>query len=198
MRSVGKFPVLETERLVLRAFRPSDAPAVFDIFSKEIVTRYTLMETMNAVEQAENLVETRSGLFGKGLGIRWGIVLREHRDELIGSCGYYNLHSAYRSAEIGYDLHPSYWGQGFMTEALTAAINHGFGDEFFFHLNRIVALTYVGHDASIAVLRKLGFQEEGIRREAGYWKGQFHDLRSFSMLRMDWEQNPGVMRYHHE
>ena len=99
----------------------------------------------------------------------------------------YNLNKASRSVEIGYDLHPAYWRQGIMTEALRAVIDYGFSEEFCFWLNRIEALTYVEHEASAGLLRKLGFQEEGIRREYGYWKGESHDLRSFSLLRRDWE-----------
>lgn len=181
-----EFPVLQTERLVLRGFRDSDAPAVFSIFSRDIVTTYHNAETMRSIEQAEKLVRVRASLFGNGLGIRWGIALRERRDVIIGSCGYYNLNKAFRSAEIGYDLHPAYWRQGIMTEALAAVIGYGFGKGFFFPLNRIDALTHVEHEASAGLLERLGFQEEGLRREFGYWKGQFHDLRSFSLLHGDW------------
>jgi ribosomal-protein-alanine N-acetyltransferase len=180
------FPVMQTERLLLREFNQSDARSVFDIFSQDRVTKYLNVETMHSIEQAEKLVEVRISLFERELGIRWGIALRERRDVIIGSCGYYNLNKAFRSAEIGYDLHPRYWRQEIMTEALTAAINYGFGDGFFFRLNRIEALTYVGHEASAALLKKLGFQEEGVRRGYGYWKGIFHDLWSFSLLRGDW------------
>ena len=181
-----EFPVLQTERLVLRGFCNSDAPAVYDIFSQDIVTKYHNTETMQSIEQAEDLVQVRASLFGSGLGIRWGFALKEQRDVIIGSCGYYNVNKAFRSVEIGYDLHPVFWRQGIMTEALTAAISYGFGEGFFFPLNRIEALTRVEHEASAALLERLGFQEEGVRREYGYWKGQFHDLRSFSLLRGDW------------
>jgi ribosomal-protein-alanine N-acetyltransferase len=181
-----EFPVLQTERLVLRGFRNSDAPYVLDIFSQDIVTKYHNTETMQSIEQAEDLVQVRVSLFGSRLGIRWGIALREQRGVIIGSCGYCNLNKAFRSIEIGYDLHPVHWRQGIMTEALTAAINHGFGEGFFFLLNRTEALTHVEHEASTALLERLGFQEEGVRREYGYWKGQFHDLRSFSLLPGDW------------
>jgi len=44
-----------------------------------------------------------------------------------------------------------------MTEALTAIINFGLSDEFFSRLNRIEALAYSGHEASIALLEKLRF-----------------------------------------
>jgi ribosomal-protein-alanine N-acetyltransferase len=182
-----KFPVLHTQRLVLREFQKSDAQAVFDIFSRDIATRYHNLETMHSIEQAKRLVETRASLFEKGLGMRWAIALKDRKDIAIGSCGYYAANRAFRSIEIGYDLHPDYWGQGLMQEALTAIINLGFGDAFPFRLNRIEALTYLEHKTSIALLKRLGFQQEGVRREYGYWKNKFHDLRGFSLLRRDWE-----------
>jgi len=41
--------------------------------------------------------------------------------------------------------------------------------------------------ASVKLLQKLGFLEEGILRGYGYWKGQFHDLRIFSLLKKDYQ-----------
>lgn len=181
-----KFPLLSTNRLILRQFRPSDAPAVYEIFSQEIVTRYLNLETMDSITQAEKVIKIRMEAFERGAGIRWGITLKRMGDGLIGSCGYYNLDEMHCTAEIGYDLHPTFWRQGIMTEALSAVIAYGFGEDFKFWLNRIQALTYVEHAASAGLLLKLGFQEEGIRRESGYWKGAFHDLRCFSLLRRDW------------
>jgi ADP-ribose pyrophosphatase YjhB (NUDIX family) len=67
------------------------------------------------------------------------------------------------------------------------AVRYGYSQRFFFPLNRIEALTYPQHLASIRVLRKLGFNDEGVRRECGFWKGASHDLRCFSLLRRDWE-----------
>jgi ribosomal-protein-alanine N-acetyltransferase len=185
---MSKFPTLRTERLLLRGFEGSDAQAIFDAFSRDSVTKYYNRESMQSIEEAEKLVESRASLFKSGIGIRWGIALIDKPGVVIGSCGYYKLNQAYASVEIGFDLHPTYWRRGIMTEALTAAIDHGYGDAFFFRLNRIQALTYPENEASINLLKKLGFQEEGIRRECGYWKGQFHDLASFSLLRRDWAQ----------
>lgn len=183
---MSEFPILETGRVILRAFQVTDAPAVFDILSRDEVTRYHNLETMRSIEPAEHLVAVRIGLFPKGIGIRWAATLRERPDLVIGSCGYFNLNEASQMAEIGYDLHPDYWHKGIMREAVRAIIVYGFSDAFFFHLNRIEATTYPEHAASIKLLLSQGFQSEGIRREYGIWKGQTHDLSSFSLLRRDW------------
>jgi ribosomal-protein-alanine N-acetyltransferase len=183
---VEGFPVLRTERLVLREFKDSDAQAVFDIFSRDDVTKYVNSETMQSIEEAAQRIASRINLFKDDQGIRWGVTLRGSGDTIIGSCGFYLLNRRWFSCEIGYELHPQYWRQGMMTEALTAVIDFGYSDEFFFHLNRIQALTYAYSEPSIGLLKKLGFQEEGVRREYTYWKNQFHDLRCFSLLRRDW------------
>jgi ribosomal-protein-alanine N-acetyltransferase len=183
---LNQFPTLNSNRLVLREFRRSDAQGVYEIFSQDIVTRHHNQETMKSIEEAERVVKIRTKAFKRRLGIRWAIVLRKCESDVIGSCGYYNLDKMNLSAEIGYDLHPDYWRQGIMSEALGAVIDYGFSDAFSFSLNRIQALTYVDHDASAGLLLKMGFQAEGIRREHGCWKGAFHDLRCFSLLRRDW------------
>jgi len=77
-----------------------------------------------------------------------------------------------------------------MTEALRAVIDFAFSDGFFFALNRIEAQTYLYSEPSMSLLRKLGFQDEGVRREVYYWKNQFHDMRCFSLLRRDWMDQP--------
>jgi ribosomal-protein-alanine N-acetyltransferase len=184
------FPALETRRLVLREFRPSDAPAVLDIFSREEVTRTLDLAPMTDLSQAETKVRARIRIFERSQGIRWAVILRDQGDTAVGSCGYYLLNREWHSCEIGYELHPRIWRQGIMSEALTAIIDFAYGNGFFFRLNRIQALTHTFSQPSIGLLARLGFQPEGIRREYGYWLGEFHDLCAFSLLRRNWEARP--------
>jgi ribosomal-protein-alanine N-acetyltransferase len=183
------FPGLETGRLVLREFRPSDAPAVLDIYSRENVTRTLDRAPMTDLSEAETKVRARTRIFEQGQGIRWAITLRDGDGTAIGSCGYYLLNREWHSCEIGYELHPDYWRQGLMTEALAAIIDFAYSDRFFFPLNRIQALTHTFSQPSMDLLAKLGFQPEGIRREYGYWLDQYHDLCAFSLLRREWLAN---------
>jgi ribosomal-protein-alanine N-acetyltransferase len=171
---------------VLRAFRASDAPAILDLFSQEAVTRYHNIAPMQAIETAESLVDARLSLFEQGAGVRWALTRRGCGDRVIGSCGCYHPQRAFRSVEIGYELHPDHWRQGIMTEALTAMLDYCYGDHFFFRLNRVQALTEPDNRASIGLLRKLGFQKEGLLRAYGNWQGRFHDLSCFSLLRCEW------------
>ena len=93
------------------------------------------------------------------------------------------------NAIIGYDLLPMLWGKGYATEAIRTIIQAAFaGDLPCGLLNRIQADTVLGNDASEALLLRLGFKEEGIRRESGYWKNAYHNLKCFGLLRSEFNE----------
>lgn len=174
------FPQLETKNLILRETKLADAPAVFQIFADDEVTKYHDLDTATSLKQAHFLIERRAERFKNNQGIRWGIA-RKQDNIIIGSCGY-SIRNRFQ-AEIGYELARAYWRKGIMTEALRAIINWGFHQLDF---NRIEAMVMVENIASINLLGNLGFVEEGLLREYGFWKGQFHDLKVFSLLRKDY------------
>jgi [ribosomal protein S5]-alanine N-acetyltransferase len=177
------FPVLETERFLLRETTPMDARDIFAVFSDEAVTRFYNLDTFTDLDQARHVVESRRRRFDAGQGIRWAIARKED-NHVIGSCGYQNWVRDWRKAELGYELGSAWWGQGIMTECLTEALRYGFKR---MRLNRVEAMVVPGNDASVRVLQKLGFQEEGLLRQFGFWKGRFQDLRLFSLLAREWE-----------
>lgn len=181
------FPILKTKRLVLREFRLEDAGAVFDMYSRQIFTRYLPDSPMETIAEAEEKVKARMDLFHRyNACARWAITLRENSGRVIGSCGYYYPQEMFHSIEMGYDLHPDHWRQGIMTEALTAMINFGYSEDFFFPLNRIRAITYPKNEASRKLLEKLGFKQEGVLREYAYWDGTYHDHLLFALIKRDW------------
>ncbi|WP_448569274.1 GNAT family N-acetyltransferase [Thalassotalea ganghwensis] len=177
-----QFPQLETSRLQLTQLTRGDAADVLTLFSQSSVVKYYDLEQFTDEAQAKQLIAFFSKRYSEGVGIRWGIKLKE-TNTLIGTCGYNSWSAAMRNAVIGYDLHPNFWGKGIMTEALQAIIKVGFnGDLPCGKLHRIQADTVPGNIASEAVLTKLGFREEGIRRQAGFWKNAYHDLKCFALL----------------
>ncbi|MZF04828.1 GNAT family N-acetyltransferase, partial [Bacillus anthracis] len=82
--------------------------------------------------------------------IRWGIVLKE-TNTLIGTIGLNNLQLWSKRSEIGYDLHPRYWGNGYASEAAREIIHYGFQDLGLF---RIGAITYPENVTSCKMLCK--------------------------------------------
>ncbi|MBZ9609979.1 GNAT family N-acetyltransferase [Rheinheimera maricola] len=176
------FPALETERLVLTALSAADEADVFNLFSHPAVVEYYDVEAFYQRSQAANLINLFKSRYDEQQGIRWAIRLKV-TGHLIGTCGFNSWSSKMRNAVIGYELHPEYWRQGYTVEAVAAIIAAGFAGALACGtLHRIQADTIPGNTASESVLRRLGFKEEGLRRECGYWKNRFHDLKCYGLL----------------
>ncbi len=176
------FPILTSERLLLREFSLADIPAVFDIFSRPEVVKWVEVKLFEKMDQAELLVKNRMRLFQERLGCRWAIALREKPQQVIGSCGFFHLRKGTHTWEIGYDLHPAYWGQGLMSEALRAMIQFSFSVQNPLPIHRMEALVAPGNTASIRLLDKFGFERECLRREFGLWNGHYQDVFLYALL----------------
>lgn len=182
------FPVLETNRLRLEKLSKEDSSSLFELFSDKAVVEYYDLEAFTELSQASNLIEFFNSRFEENSGIRWAIRLKES-NKFIGTCGFNTWSPKMKNAIIGYDLLPKYWGKGFTTEAVHRIVKAAFLSELpCGKLNRIQGDTVPGNSASESVLLKVGFKEEGLRRESGYWKNQFHDLKCFGLIRSDYSE----------
>ncbi len=178
------FPTLQTERLILRQLTMGDLEFVFRHFSDPQVTQYLMDEPPVADhDQARAIIEFYQEPEAKSHN-RWAIV-RKADQRLIGTIGYHKWVKAYSRAEVGYDLGPDYWGQGYMSEAFREVIRHGFEG---MGLHRIEALVYVGNDASIQLLKRMGFQQDGLLRDYFCLNGVYYNHYVFSLLRREWEE----------
>lgn len=170
-QAFADFPQLETDRVRLRKLKLTDAPSMFSYFSKDEVTKYYDLDTFISVKQAEELIERLLYRYEMRKQIRWAIVLKE-TDQLIGTCGFHAIEEEHWKAEIGYELHPDFWGKGIMTEVIQAAIQYGFNE---IGLNRIEAFYDPENISSARVLEKNGFIYEGLLRKRFFEKGKFVD-----------------------
>lgn len=176
------FPDLQTPRLALRALTLADTAFVYQHFSDPQVTQYLMDEPpVASEEEAQAIIRFFLEPEGKTHN-RWGIVRRAD-GRLIGTCGFHHWEKAYFRAEIGYDLAPDCWGQGYMGEALRAAIDHGFTR---LGLHRMDAYIYTGNPRSFRLVEKLGFQREGLLRDYFSLDGKFYDHYLYGLLHSDW------------
>ena len=180
------FPVLKTESLLLREFRLSDAPAVFEMYARADMNEWLPHEPMQSIVEAEERVRGRKSLFERGMGYRWAITFKDSPEKVIGSCGYFHVRIGTQTFEMGFEVHPDLWRKGIMTEVLTAILDYSFSETALLPVHRVEALVDPGNLASIRLLEKLGFTEEGLRREFGYWKGKFQDVKLFALLKREW------------
>jgi RimJ/RimL family protein N-acetyltransferase len=89
-----------------------------------------------------------------------------------------------RQGDIGFELDPSYWGQGYASEAARAMLEFGFTE---IDLHRIWARCNAENDGSVRLLEKLGMQREGRLRENEYFKGRWWDTMIFAVLESEWK-----------
>lgn len=183
-----EFPKIETDRLALTEIQLDDEEAIFRLFSDHSVIEYYDLEALTTIEQARDLICMLRARYAASAGIRWAIRLKSS-STVIGTAGFNSWSGKMRNAVIGYDLMPAFWGKGYASEAVRAIIQAAFaGTLHCGSLNRIQADTVPGNYASEALLTSLGFKEEGLRRESGYWKNAFHDLKCFGLLRSEFNE----------
>lgn len=172
------FPVLHTERLVLRELVKEDALALHRMRSDERVMRHIPRDLEQAVEESERLIATIAQNRSENTGITWGISLKEE-GTLIGTVGFYRLQLEHHRGEIGYLLHPDRWGMGYAGEAVDAAVDHGFRILGF---HSIEAVTDPENLASNRLLKAQGFTLEAHFRENYLRNGKFLDSLVWSRL----------------
>ncbi|WP_255472776.1 GNAT family N-acetyltransferase [Planomicrobium sp. CPCC 101079] len=160
------------------------AERFFDIMSRDEVTKYYGMDSLANPEEAARIIESFQTSFELKRGIRWGLILKEN-GRFIGTIGLNNLNVRGKKAEVGYKLHPDYWGQGLVREANSAVLQYAFTE---LDLFRIGAVTFPENTASSGLLKKLGFIEEGRLRGYLYQRHQSHDALVFSLLKTEWEK----------
>ncbi len=145
-------PVLETERLTLRAPRHEDVKAIAVLANdRRIAANTARIPHPYGVGDAEHFVATVNRRDGE---VCFVIMLD---DTLIGACG---IDPRDDAPELGYWLGARYWGRGFTTEAARAAIDYAFGD---LRHETLQAGARVSNPASRRVLEKCAFQWTGVR-----------------------------------
>ena len=178
------FPRIETKNLLLRRIHPHDASALFEILSDEAVCEFYDDDAFVDISQARDQIEDWETGYQNQKCIRWGIT-RKGENQLIGTCGYYRFQTWNRRASTGYELVRRDWRQGIMTEAMRAILEYGFEA---LDLHRIQALVLPENEASIGLLEKLGFRNEGILKDYERWGSKgFVDLCMYAVLSITWK-----------
>lgn len=144
-----EFPLL-SERLLLRPFARSDAPAAHEVYRDELVMRWV---GTGAVTRPEQTAAMLSGYIEhqRRYGFSfWAVILRDS-GELLGDAGLYRRGDR---VELGYTLGRDHWGRGYGTEAARACVDAAFEK---LGIGQLEALVRPENVASVAVLEKLGF-----------------------------------------
>ena len=174
---------LTTPRLVLRDFTAADWPAVLAYQRDPRYLRYYPW-----TERTEGDVRRLVQLF-----LDWQQEKPRRRFQLaitlpdtgrlIGNVGLRRPSDNDQVCEIGYELNPDYWGQGYATEAARAMVNYGFRE---LGLQRITSWCIADNSASARVLARLGLHQEEQRPQQQYFKGRYWDTQHYSLAVEEW------------
>jgi ribosomal-protein-alanine N-acetyltransferase len=177
-------PTLTTARLTLRAFSDEDAPALFEHARNPNVTRFTLWDAHQTINDTLIFVHDYALIrYREGMPEPYAITVNPD-PRPVGALGCFWAAKPHMTMELGYWIAEPFWGKGYVVEAGRAVLAHTFAE---CKPVRVQARVIEGNDASARVLAKLGFREEGTLRKALYRRGNYEDLRMFSLLREEWE-----------
>lgn len=176
------FPILETTRLIMRRVDNEDLDQLYKLLSDPEVAKYDYFYPVKSTKEAIKFIERYKEELEDKEEITWGIVQKE-TNKLIGTCCLGDFEEGARRSEIGYSVIQSEWGKGYATEAIKAVIDFGFNN---MNLNRIEATITPGNDASVKVLKKLNFKQEGIVRERDLIKGKLEDGIIMALLKKEY------------
>jgi ribosomal-protein-alanine N-acetyltransferase len=189
-------PILTLKKSIARPFAPCDIPSLIAVANNPNVARYlrNIFPTPYTLKDAEDWItfclsqppESRNyfALIHPDTGcVIGGLTIRPDKD----------VHC--RTAELGYWLGEEYWGQGFMSEAVSAFMDWIFEnlkvkdkDGAEVGLMRVWAGMFDQNETSVMLVKKAGFEFEG-RLRASVWKhGVVMDQLLYAMTRDDWEK----------
>ena len=176
--SEDKMKTLETERLILRAWRLEDLDDLYEYTKNPNVYRNTGWQIPSSRE--DSLKELKSFIENKET---WAIVLKES-GKVIGHLKIYPDKNRGQFSErnstkfINYALSEDYWGKGYMTEAVKRAVKYAF-DEM--NVELLTVFHRPDNIGSRRVIEKCGFQyeltlERGIYNHGKYYTGVYHSI----------------------
>ena len=177
-------PELSDDRIILRKLTDEDKKAVFEIYSDEESSKLDDWVPFKTVEEAEALIAQSRKSFIDNSEFRFGIEDAARRS-LVGSCGIFGFDEWNRKCMIFYQIHHNEHNKGYATDAVRLLVYFIFEK---LHANRIEAFVTPGNTASVRVLEKNGFKNEGILREMEFYKDKFWDGISMGMIRKDYDE----------
>lgn len=178
------FPILHTERLVLREITTTDTADLFNYYNDRQLTQYLDWFGPRSVMHAEEMILNWAESFQHSTFMRWGITLKGE-NRVIGTVLLQPVRGPFEwklPLVTGYELSREYWNQGIMTEAVQAVITYAFET---LGNHRITAEVFPANGASRAILKKFGFEQEGVLKQHLWHEGYetWNDVMTFGLLK---------------
>ncbi|RKE78715.1 MULTISPECIES: GNAT family N-acetyltransferase [unclassified Chryseobacterium] len=172
-----KFPVLQTERLILSQLEEKDIPFIVELLQHRIFSDLTSNIPYPYVENdARSWVKMSKEAFENNTGYTFAI--RNKEGQIIGAIGLHDRDDD--KAELGYWIGIPYWNKGYVTEAAKAIIDFGFNE---LKLNKIFATHFPHNPASGRIMEKAGMEQEAVLIKEVKKDGEYFDLVRYCILK---------------
>ncbi len=170
------FQEMDTERLFLKNISVDDRDFIYQQFENVHVNKYLFdAEPLTDISGADEII----GFYTQPeprLQHRW-ILVRKTDGLKLGTCGFHCWDKANGCCDIGYDLFPDYWGNGYMTEALQKILGFARVD---MGVKLIHACIYPDNLASIRLAEKNGFVFQG-KMQDEVFRGERYPHKIFTL-----------------
>ena len=188
--TIAKTYRIETDRLVIRCYQPSDAIKLKDAITESLEHLLPWMPwAKNEPEDLEakiNWVRIFRGQFDLGKDYTFGI-FDKTENEFIGSTGLHTR-AGQDAREIGYWIHVKHIHQGFALETVSALTKVAFEIE---KLSRLEIHCEADNVRSQNVPKKLGYQLEAtLKKRITGANGELKDAMIWTMFKSDYERSP--------
>ena len=169
------------DELLLRPPRMSDAEELFALVNSG---RAYLRRWLPWVDTIRSARDYRPWIEGRVGGNEYRLLI-VYKGAVVGATGIGDLDSPHKVGEIGYWLTEDMQGRGIVTRACRTLLDCAFGS---WGLNRVQIRVATGNRKSLAIPKRLGFQFEGVQRQAELVNGEYYDLALHSMLASEWRE----------
>jgi RimJ/RimL family protein N-acetyltransferase len=178
----------ETERLMLRTYGLDDLATTHDLNSRDEVTRYLPYGSrdLDASRRALGRHQTTElSVDGDGLTL---VAFERASGRAVGEFFLFLRSREHRTGEIGYLLHPDFWGRGMAVEGAGHLLELAFDR---LDLHRVVGRLDARNVGSARVLARLGMRHEARLVQNEVFKGEWTDEDQFAVLRTEWTASRG-------
>ncbi|EAA9756084.1 N-acetyltransferase, partial [Salmonella enterica] len=174
--------LMETKRIYLRPFESTDVdgyfPGLFDAEMRRLTGTQNSFTRSQVERYIENAAQDDSRLML--------LIALQENDQVIGDIALMDMHTKNRSAHIRIAIdNTEHQGKGYGSEALLLMLDYGFG---ICNLHRIELEVYAFNPRAIRTYEKLGFQREGVRRDALFYNHLYHDAIQMSILEEEFRE----------
>ncbi|HTU82611.1 MAG TPA: GNAT family N-acetyltransferase [Candidatus Acidoferrales bacterium] len=179
---------LRTKRLRLEPVTPSNAEALWNVLQQPDLRDFQDLPDLD-LPQFVRTVTARPTRLEPGISGRFEWLVYGADGQSGAPLGWVSLRIAERafsSAEVGYSIVREQRGRGFATEAVAALVEEGFRSA---GLRRIRAYCVPENASSRSVLRRNGFQDDGMLPHGATVQGHPVDVIAFSLERDRWKSN---------